>query len=197
MAKAGKLKNIWNNDFYKTPPLPKWSFAISFENLFVNDKSYAPILNKAIVSAQWGKREISIVKTYYAGVEANFPGRVQNTGELNIVFNENNEMKISKILDELFNGECSNDRYFTGQTNKYIFNNTFTKNGRNIKLKIIKPAVDMSADNGEVVGEVTFHNCILTSINEEEVSYENTEDVWQRTARFSYDFMIDDRRTKY
>lgn len=193
--KPGRMKSIWDNDFYNKPPLPKWCFEVDFTQMVLNKNaaSYAPLLNKAIVSCQWGKREISIVKTYYAGIEANFPGRVMNTGELNITFNENTGMQVSRALEELFNGECSNDRYFLG-TGNYIFNKDFKKVGRNITLKVIRPDLNMSTGNDyEYVGSVTFYNCILTSINEEEFNYESTDETVTRTARFSYDYMIDNR----
>lgn len=197
------IKSIWDNDFYNKPPLPKWSFIVDFGS-FVKDSSYAPTLQKAIVSCQWGKRETSIVKTYYAGVEANFPGRVQNTGELNITFNENEDMQISRILDELFNGECSNDRYFTGKGN-YTYNKTFNKTGRTITLIAIKPdtKTEVNAEHAEneaavvnKAGSVSFHNCILTSIDEVEFSYDSTDETVQRVARISYDYMFDNRTTK-
>lgn len=190
------ITSIWQNDFYQKPPLPKWCFEVVFDDLIKHKSSYAATLNKAVVNCQWGKREMSIVKTYYAGVEANFPGRVQNTGELNITFNENTGMQVSRILEELFNGECSNDHYFLGKGN-YIFNQDFTKIGRNITLRVLKPKLSMSTntdDNFDVAGSVTFYNCILTSINEEEFNYESTDETVTRTARFSYDYMVDNRK---
>lgn len=193
------IKSIWDNIFYQKPPLPKWCFEVVFESLFKNHPQYATTLNHAIINCQWGKREISIVKTYYAGIEANYPGRVQNTGELNLTFNENTGMEVSRILEELFNGECSNDRYFDDESRDrgYIYNKDFTKIGRNITLRIYRPDVnmEMNQDGAEAVcGEVTFYNCILTSINEEEFSYESVDDTVTRTARFSYDYMIDNRK---
>lgn len=190
------ITSIWQNDFYQKPPLPKWCFEVVFDDLIKHKSSYAATLNKAVVNCQWGKREMSIVKTYYAGVEANFPGRVQNTGELNITFNENTGMQVSRILEELFNGECSNDHYFLGKGN-YIYNQDFTKIGRNITLRVLKPKLSMSTntdDNFDVAGSVTFYNCILTSINEEEFNYESTDETVTRTARFSYDYMVDNRK---
>ena len=188
------IKSIWDNPFYKNyKPLPKWCFSVNFENFILNKKQtfYANQLTRAIVNCQWGKRETSIVKTYYAGMEANFPGRVQNTGELNITFNEDANLSISHILEELFNGECSNDHFFTGQGN-YIYNQKFNKTDRTLHLQILKPGytVGVNTDETQVVADIEFHNCILVSINEEEFNYTTDDDVITKTARIAYDFML-------
>lgn len=194
------IKSIWDNPYYKNyQPLPKWSFSLNFENFIKNkkDAGYDATLSNSIIKAQWGKRETSIVKTYYAGMDANFPGRVQNTGELNLTFNENANLDVSRILEELFNGECSNDYFFTGHGD-YIYNPKFNKTERTIILKIHKPSYNMSINDKaeDVVAEIEFHNCILVSINEEEFDYSSTDDTLTKTARISYDYMLWNRKPK-
>lgn len=199
------IKSIWNNPYYKDyQPLPKWSFSVNFEPLIKYKKEqkeqYADILSNSIIKAQWGKREISIVKTYYAGIEANLPGRVQNTGELNLTFNENANLCVSHVLEEIFNGECSSDSFFENdpENRGYFYNQIFNKTDRKIFLKIHKPSYDMSI-NGRVenvVATIEFHNCILVSINEEEFDYTSTDDTLTKTARIAYDYMIWNRENK-
>lgn len=197
---ANGIKSIWDNPYYKNyKPLPKWSFSVNFEGFIKNKKNkidYSNALSQSIVNAQWGKRETSIVKTYYAGMEANFPGRVQNTGELTLTFNENSDLRISKILEEMFNGECSNDHFFIGKGN-YIFNSAFNKTGRTIVLKIHKPEYNMSINGVDehLSAKIEFHNCILVSINEEEFNYTTVDDTLTKTARIAYDYMIWHRET--
>lgn len=190
------IHSIWNNPYYKNyTPLPKWSFAVNFLNFFINNinktaSEYADTVSQAIVNCTWGKREISLVETFYAGISAKFPARVQNSGELSMTFNENSNLDISKILDELFTGECSSDQYFTGEDN-YITNKEFNKLDRTIILDILEPSYEMDAESGAgLIAEIEFHNCILIAINEEEFNYTQTDDVLQRTARISYDYMI-------
>lgn len=195
------IKSIWDNPYYKDyKPLPKWSFSVNFENFILNKKNtfYPNLLSQAIVRAQWGKRETSIVKTYYAGMEANFPGRVQNTGELNLTFNEDASLNVSRILEEIFNGECSNDYFFEG-TGNYIYNKSFNKTGRTLILKIHKPEYNMATNgkNEHLVAEIEFHNCILVSINEEEFDYSVTDDTITKTARIAYDYMLWNRKATY
>lgn len=206
------IRSIWNNPYYRNyKPIPKWAFVVDFGSFILHNDpaiqhnglidSYKDILSQALVNVVWGKRETSIVKTYYAGVEANCPGRVQNTGELNITFNDDQEMRISKCLDEIFNGECSNDEYFEGN-GAYIGNvkSGFNKVDRSITVHILKPQTIMQSEivapEYQEAGSVTFHNCILTGINEEEFSYDNHDDILQRTAKISYDYMIDNRNKK-
>lgn len=196
------IKSIWDNPFYKNyKPLPKWCFSVNFKNFILNKKDtyYAPTLTNAIQNCVWGKRETSVVKTYYAGMEANFPGRVQNTGELNITFNEDENLTVSHILEELFNGEISNDHFFLG-TGNYIYNQEFNKTDRTIILQIYKPAYNMAINDNKVrtlVAEIEFHNCMLVSINEEEFNYSTTDDVLTKTARIAYDFMVWKRNKRY
>jgi hypothetical protein len=196
------IKSIWDNPFYQNyKPLPRWCFSVNFENFILNKKDtyYGPTLSQAIQNCTWGKRETSVVKTYYAGMEANFPGRVQNTGELNITFNEDANLNVSRILEELFNGEISNDHYFLG-SGDYIYNKEFNKTSRTIILQIHKPAVNMAINDNKVntlVAEIEFHNCMLVSINEEEFNYTNTDEVLTKTARIAYDFMVWKRKKKF
>lgn len=201
------IKSIWDNPYYKDyQPLPKWSFSVNFESLIKYKKEqkeqYADVLSNSIIKAQWGKREISIVKTYYAGIEANLPGRVQNTGELNLTFNENADLSVSHVLEEIFSGECSDDKFLKDDPKNrgYFYNNEFNKDERTIFLKIHKPSYNMSINDNNnkegVVAEIEFHNCILVSINEEEFDYSSTDDTLTKTARIAYDYMFWNRGTK-
>lgn len=205
------IKSVWNNPFYKNfKPIPKWAYVVDFNGFILHNDpaiqhemidSYADLLSQAIIKHKFGKREISIVKSYYAGIEANNPGRVANCGELDLMFNEDQEMRVSKCLDEIFNGECSNDEYFEGK-GAYIGNvkSGFNKTDRSITLTILKPRPQMSSEITEpeyqVAGKYTFHNCILTIINEEEMDYDDKEGIVTRTARISYDWMYDHRARK-
>lgn len=202
------IRSIWNNPYYKNyKPIPRWAFVVDFKGFTIhndpakqhdNISSFAENLGQAIVSITFGKRETSIVKTYYAGVESNCTGRVQNTGELNITFNENDNMTISKCLDEIFNGECSNDDFFK-EKGAYIGNTKsgFNKVDRTIVVTVLKPGTNMDSEHiapdYQVAGTFTFHNCILTGINEEELSYDNHDEIITRTAKISYDYMYDGR----
>lgn len=200
------IKSIWDNPYYKDyQPLPKWSFSLNFESFIKNKKNqpeqYADVLSNSIIKAQWGKREISIVKTYYAGIEANLPGRVQNTGELNLTFNENADLRVSNVLEEIFSGECSDDHFFKDKTDNGYFSNTFfNKDERTLILKIHKPSYNMSINDNNnkkgVVAEIEFHNCILVSINEEEFDYTSADDTLTKTAKIAYDYMFWNREAK-
>lgn len=199
------ITSIWNNDFFSNSrPVPKWCFEVNFTGLKnINNASLTEanlsVLNHAIESISIGRRETSIVKTYYCGVEANLPGRVMNTGELNIVFNENDKMQVTSMLEAIFADSCSDDAYFKPDAKNvgYTPRTAWQKNSKVIEVKIIKPIPNegyVSDNNGSspdtVIAAYEFYGCILTSINEEEFSYANTDDILKRTARFSYDYMI-------
>lgn len=190
------ITSIWDNTFYKNAkPLPRWCFEVNFGNLQNTDKKskvqktqLENTLNLAVQSVSIGRRETSIVKTYYAGIEANIPGRYMNTGELNIVFNEDNNLRITKMLEQIFEDSCCQDDYFAGKS--YTPATAWHKNSKVIEVKVLKWDDSGVVETGkEVVCTYKFHGCILTSLNEEEFSYSNTDDVLQRTARFSYDYM--------
>lgn len=196
------ITSIWDNEFFNNKkPIPKWCFEVNFVGLENSDaksnigKDALPRLNHAIESISFGRRETSIVKTYYCGAEANLPGRVMNTGELNIVFNENDKLEVTSLLEAIFADSCSDDRYFVN-SNKYGYtpHTKWRKSSKVIEVKIIKPdIVGFISDentNGTVLAAYKFYGCILTSVNEEEFSYANTDDILKRTARFSYDYMI-------
>lgn len=195
------ITSIWDNEFFIRKPIPKWCFEVNFVELEntaeISNVKFDSLktLNHAIESISFGRRETSIVKTYYCGVEANLPGRVMNTGELNIVFNENDRLQVTSMLEAIFADSCSDDRYFVNSTKYgYTPHTAWRKSSKIIEVKIIKPNKNgiISDENaqGTVLASYKFYGCILTSVNEEEFSYANTDDILKRTARFSYDFMV-------
>lgn len=189
------ISSIWNNDFYNKTPIPKWSFELDFTQMFLaangNQESYGSTLNKAVVSCSWPARDAQLIETWYAGINAKFPGRATTAKDLTITFNENSTMNVTKILEELFHAEVNCDSYFTDQEG-YAFNKVFDKIDRKIILKIHKPQPIMVHNSKEsqenILAEITFHNCIMYKIDETDLSYE-TDEVIKRTATFSFDHM--------
>lgn len=196
------IRNIWQNDFYNESPVSKWAWEIDFLSFLPKDtieayklEDYLKILNKAIVSCVWGKREMSVVNTYFGGIQANFPGRIQNAGEINIKFNENQSMLVSQTLEILFNLQSHNQKYFEDDEIKgYTYDPLSMKYIKEniLRLKVKKPIYNVGneeLDDNNVIALLEFHNCFIKGINEEELSYENTEDILTRTVSISYDYM--------
>lgn len=205
------IHSIWDNDFYDKAPVPLWSFEMDFTQLFVNQKkkdangnltneddfTYADTLNKAVVSCTWPERNINTIPVYFAGVEGKLPGRSQNSGELEIKFNENTSFQVTKILEELFHAESVCDAYYEGKGG-YSFNKNFTKiddrGHRTIRMIIINPTTiyslnprqDRQAKTHPVI--IEFHNCFVTKLGSTEMSYDNDNDVITKSATFSYDY---------
>ena len=196
-----EITSIWNNPFYNIPPIPKWSWELDFQSLFVNNDTtkentidYAESLNKAAVSCQWGGRNGNLIPVYYAGVEARLPGRSQPTGDLTIKFNENTKMNVTKILEELYHAEITCDSYFENKEG-YAFNKNFNKVDRSIRLLIHRPDVVMSHNSNDddysknLLCEITYHNCILYKLDPIDLSYETEDEVISHNATFGYDYM--------
>lgn len=197
------IRNIWQNDFYNESPVSKWAWEIDFSS-FLPDATieayklakYTEILNKAIVSCVWGKREMSVVNTYFGGIQANYPGRIQNAGEFNIKFNENQTMLVSQTLEILFNLQSHDQNYFKNSDSQgYTYDSSSQSYIKDnvIRLKIKKNNYDIGnkeKTDSNVIALLEFHNCFIKGINEEELSYENMEDVLTRTVSISYDYMI-------
>lgn len=205
------IHSIWDNDFYDKAPVPLWSFEMDFTQLFVNQKkkdengnltkeddfTYADTLNKAVVSCTWPERNINTIPVYFAGVEGKLPGRSQNSGELEIKFNENTSFQVTKILEELFHAESVCDAYYEGKGG-YSFNKNFTKiddrGHRTIRMIIINPTTiyslnprqDRQAKTHPVI--IEFHNCFVTKLGSTEMSYDNDNEVITKSATFSYDY---------
>lgn len=189
------IHSIWDNDFYSKMPVPKWSFEMDFTQLFINqpDNSYAETLNKAVVSCTWPERSVTPIPIYFAGVEGRLPGRAQNAGELEIKFNENTSFKVTKILEELFHAESYCDAYFEGKGG-YSFNKNFNKDRRVIRMKILNPTVlyelnsknDKDSSKAPVI--IEYHNCWVTKIGPEEMSYDSETEVITKSATFAYDY---------
>lgn len=210
------ITSIWNNPFYNSPPIPKWSWELDFKSYFVNTRdaqgngyviNYADTLAQAAVSCSWGARNGNLISVYYAGVESKLPGRSQPCGDLTIKFNENTNMDVTKVLEELYHAEITCDSYFYGKEG-YAFNKNFNKVDRTIRLLIHKPEYIMQIDPNaydnvkagsnisdyakgqkNVLSVIEYHNCIMYKIDQNDLSYESEDEVISHTATFSYDFM--------
>lgn len=208
------ITSIWNNPFYNSPPIPKWSWELDFKSYFVNKDNgfdvehrinYADTLSHAAVSCSWGARNGNLISVYYAGVESKLPGRSQPCGDLTIKFNENVDMDVTRVLEELYHAEINCDSYFYGKEG-YAFNENFNKVDRTIRLLLHKPdyimqiepnsydyvkpsqdAVEKAQKN--ILTVIEYHNCIMYKIDQNELSYESEDEVISHTATFSYDFM--------
>jgi hypothetical protein len=190
------VDSIWSNNFYNKSPVPKWMFEMDFTQLIIDDKNklgYGSILSKAVVSCSWPERNITSIPVYFAGVEGKYPGRVSNSGELEIKFNENSSFLVTKILEELFHADSACDAYYENK-GSYSFNKKFEKTRRTIRMLLLAPVDDRIIMNpyGEKEEKrpvvIEFHNCWLSKIGSEEFSYENNEDTITRTATFTYDY---------
>jgi hypothetical protein len=187
------IKSIWDNPYYKNyKPMPKWAFSVQFN---ISNTGMGDTLNKAITNAVWGKKELSsLVPVYYAGVMANHPGRMTTAGELSFTFNENENLDISKILENIYSVYTFNEKYFENVANneKNVSYKISDKQDRSITVIVYKPETNMAIDDnnkGTVAGRYKFYNCFPTNLEEVEMSYDSDEIV-QRTIRFSYDYMI-------
>ena len=189
------IKSIWDNSFYKKyTPMPKWAFEVNFCNI-VDPKQIddVEILNKAVTNAVWGKKEAgSIVPIYYAGIMVNHPGRISTAGELSLTFNENSELTITNVLEEIFALYTFDESYFneTEDGKNVPYKRQDSWKGNNIEVIVH----DMSwKGTKEIEGKsrlkkYIFHNCFATNLEEVEGQYDS-DDLVQRTMRFSYDYM--------
>lgn len=189
------ISSIWDNSFYNVAPQPKWLFEVDFESFFSNTDGYdqtdANRMSMAVTNCKWGQREVSVVKTYFAGVEANFPGRVMNAGELSFKFNENSSLGVSQMLEREYGKMISSQEYFRNDDRSYS-ENSFSKIDKIIKVKILKPNENLAINDNvaEYSAEIEFHNCWIKSIEGEDMSYDETDEAVTRTAVFSYDYML-------
>ena len=190
------IDSIWNNDFYNSMPVPTWLFELDFTQCIIDEEKkigYGSILSKAAISCTWPERNITSIPVYYAGVEGKLPGRVANSGELEIKFNEDENYIVTKILEELFHADSMCDAYFEGK-GSYSFNKSFNKTMRTIRLILFKPGKTHYAinpykeDKSKRPVVIEFHNCWLSKIGSQEFSYENEEETVTKTATFTYDY---------
>lgn len=203
------LKSIWDNNYYKNifRPVPKWAFALNFgddalKEILTDDftsiysVNALTRLNDSIVSINYGKREISVINTFFAGLQANFPGRVQNTGELTITFNESADFAVTSILENIFSNTSHNQSFFKNGDN-YRINDIYAaeddKKINRLSKTSTHPLVveiyDPSKSKDIAVAKYEFYNVFLIAINEETVDYNSEDEIITKTARFSYDYM--------
>ena len=193
------IKSIWDNSYYTDyKPMPKWAFSVSFDSSFHSciSEDMLKTLNHAITNAVWGKKETAaLVPVYYAGVMANHPGRTTTAGEISFTFNENSTLEITNILENIYDFFAFNEDYVNNagdnenNSSYKVFNKPI---GNVIEVTVYKPEINMAINDnykGTIVGKYKFYNCFPTNLEEVEMSYDSDEIV-QRTMRFSYDYMI-------
>lgn len=181
------MKSIWNNTFYNTQPALSWTFDVSFAEYYEgdNNKIVAGLdrLAQAVVDITIGKRESEYASVYYAGVEFKKLTRAQNTGTFTIKFNEDKFYTITGILENIYNNDNLNQKYFEAGTHVY---NNYTTGKRVITVKMFDPNT-LHTDLNPVVS-YDFFNCRIMSIDDVPFSYESVDSI-TRSVTFVYDYM--------
>lgn len=197
------MESIWNNTFYNTPPALAWTFIVDFSNLIKFDISSNDIkndwisrlntLSKAVVSINAGKREAEAVDLNYGGMSFKVITRDNNTGTLDITFNEDTKYTITEILQLLYNLFARHQYYpkSDGTENDYKYNgqqDLLRADNRSIVIRAYNSGNLNIKDEKNIVKEFIFVGCQLQGIDEFEFSYESTDTI-TRSASFLYDYM--------
>lgn len=186
--------SIFQNPFYQKKPFARWAFIVDFSQFvpytFSNFYDDLQTLSNAVINCSWPQKQVATVPVYYAGVSMNVPARYTNNGQLDLTFNESEDLEISNILNELFEINGFTENYINGVDGSAYRYTEY--NGENIiRLFLVDSSlIGLPLSNLVPTKIIEFHNCWISSINAEEFSYES-EDVLKRTAKFEYAYMIE------
>lgn len=199
------LNNIYANNFYDKGPIPLWSFAVDFD---IKTPSLSETelfkLSKAIQNCQFGERGVQTQDIFFNGFKRAVPTMATTDGTLNLTFNENTNLDITKIVSKIYkysyNDLATSQDYFqldsedTDSTSSDTYDYRTTQfEPFKVNLKIYKPtkcalALD-SGDNDDFLLKVVYYNCTITKINNVEFDYAKDTDVMTVQTEIHYDYM--------
>ena len=194
------IQSIWSNDFYEKPPQPLWAFEVSFlDYKDITEERDKDILRKAVTSCKIPERKVTVIPTYFGGTTFNYLGRSENSDQLTLNFNENEELDVTAILQNLWSKTAMNQNWpeksagnTDGASMQYRSGNMKGNEAQNIiRLKILKPndnfEYGLDAEDNFVSKVITFYNCQLMQISDAEFDY-GSEDVMKISATFQFDY---------
>lgn len=187
------IQSIWSNDFYEKPPQPLWAFEVVFNDYYDLTEPEKELLHKAAISSKIGERKVNIIPTYFGGAMFMHLGRSEHADQLTIEFNENEDLDVTRVIQNLWNRNTMNQDWpeggKTAETDP-IYRNPSQENI--IKVKMLKPnekyEYGLDCEDNFVSKIITFHNCKLMQVSEVELSY-TSDEVMKVQATFSYDYM--------
>lgn len=222
IASEPELNHIFKNSFYKSNPLPQWSFSVDF---IPNEITWAQFgeeffktLTKAIISTKVNDYKVNVGSINYTGLQHTFATNADTSGDLQITFAENSNFTILSILNSIYK-YTTNDQAFaiydvtpatsttSGDATKEIDGpayKLYTNSDRfryicDIVVKIFKPS-DAHAFGDELENMpsfvITYKHCWLKKIGNIDLNY-NSDDPIDIDAVFTYQYAIPETYSLY
>lgn len=198
--------NIFFNEFYDEPALPRWNFDVAFifhdansnyessESTYAKNITYSELLSKAVTNIKLPEMKIEKLVTYLPGFHFAFPGKPGLNGEISIKFNDDLSLTIRKIADYLLQYNYNpryqqHDSFDSGTDNYLSIAHTVVKD--TAKNFVIAPKFDIYIRiynvYNEFIQKVIYKNCFVKSIGNIELDYAG-EDIVSTSITVSYPY---------
>lgn len=171
--------HIFQNAFYETPPLPTWSYEVFFlfNQADQNSKDRAELLASAVQSVTIPGQKVETLDVYFAGFKKGYQAKPTMNGQIQMKFNDNDELDVRRCLEELFQFTFNPD-IGPDDTNEVGSSKNFSFD---MIVRLINPY------NDTVAGMCKYYGCFIQSISDLNLDYKG-DDVIDVTATIDYKY---------
>lgn len=189
-----KIQNIFQNDFYERPIMPKWAWKISILGNPIEEwtEEQLSIFSKAVTKVDIPELSMLTVTSQFKGLTFDIPTRLENNGEISLTFNENDGLDLYKSLKDMLYYTTYNDGYVIDEWSKqddkgnYIDTYMLYYAPFDVCVRLYDPS-NMKA---EPTYNFIFRNCFVSNVSDVEMTYDSDE-VYVYDVKIHYNFRIE------
>lgn len=189
-----KIQNIFQNDFYERPIMPKWAWKISILGNPIEEwtEEQLSIFSKAVTKVDIPELSMLTVTSQFKGLTFDIPSRLENNGEISLTFNENDGLDLYKALKDMLYYTTYNDGYVIDEWSKqddkgnYIDTYMLYYAPFDVWVRLYDPS-NMKA---EPTYNFIFRNCFVSNVSDVEMTYDSDE-AYVYDVKIHYNFRIE------
>lgn len=189
-----KIKNIFFNDFYERPIMPKWAWKISILGNPIENwtEEQLSIFSQAVTKIDIPELSMLTVTSQFKGLTFDIPSRLENNGELSLTFNENEGLDLYKALKEILYYTTYNDGYvideWSSQDDEGKYTDTYMLYYAPFDIWV--RLYDPTEVDAEPTYNFIFRNCFVSNVGDVEMTYDSDE-AYVYDVKIHYNFRIE------